>query len=83
VNAVGKPDEGKPHVRFDVAGGEDQGTGRPVLQASLLDPTNWPAQRHAACAGSAELDGRVLQRKRRAHGRANEIRCCADKGEQC
>jgi hypothetical protein len=40
VNAVGKPDEGKPHVRFDVAGGGDQGIGRPVLQAPPPDPTS-------------------------------------------
>jgi len=34
---VGEPDEGKPHVRFDVAGDENQDT---MSQASSLDPTN-------------------------------------------
>jgi hypothetical protein len=55
MKVVGEPDEGKPHVRFDVAGDENQdmvmvlrhsqkkwGVNRlpsPKPQASSLDPT--------------------------------------------
>jgi len=35
---VGEPDEGKPHVRFDVAGDGNQGFSP---QAQSLDPTSW------------------------------------------
>src|SRR5262245_59241560 len=56
VKVVGEPDAGKPHVRFEVAGGGNQGTGEvlrhsqrkrretglscPKPQAPLPDPTS-------------------------------------------
>jgi len=59
MKVVGEPDEGKPHVRFDVAGDENQdmvmvlrhsqkkwGVNRlpsPKPQASSLDPTSGQA----------------------------------------